>query len=96
MKIVLSFFVYVCGQNCAKCGILEHPVVKELKESNLCMEKEIEDLKEEVWHQSAQQKAVIIGTVDEMHEQDIRRNNLIIFNVKESEMTKGKISTNGG
>ena len=84
------FNTFVCGQNCAKYGILEHPVVKELKESNLRMEKEIEDLKEEVRRQSAQQKAVIIETVDEMREQDIRRNNLIIFNVKESETTEGK------
>lgn len=84
------FNTFVCGQNCAKYGIAEHPVVKELKEANLRMEKEIGDLKEEIRRQSAQQKAVIIETVDEMREQDIRRNNLIIFNVKESESTEGK------
>ena len=83
------FNTFVCGPNCAKYGILEHPIVKELKEANMRMEKEIEDLKEEVRRQSAQQKAVIIETVDEMREQDNRRNNLIIFNVKESESTEG-------
>ena len=84
------FNTFVCGQQCAKYGILEHPVVKELKETNSRMEKEIEDLREEVRRQSAKQKAVIIETVDEMREQDIRRNNLVIFNVKESEATEGK------
>ncbi len=84
------FNTFVCGQQCAKYGILEHPVVKDLKEANLRMEKELEDLKEEVRRQSAQQKAVIIETVDEMREQDIRRNNLIIFNVKESVLMEGK------
>ena len=84
------FNTFVCGQNCAKYGIMEHPVVKELKEANVRMEREIEDLKEEVRRQSAQQKAVIIEAVDEMREQDIRRNNLIIFNVKESEAIEGK------
>ena len=84
------FNTFVCGQNCAKYGILEHPVVKELKETNLRMEKEIEDLREEIRRQSAQQKVVIFETVDEMREQDIRRNNLVIFNVKESEAIEGK------
>ncbi len=47
-------------------------------------------MREVVRQQSAQQKAVIIETVDEMREQDNRRNNLIIFNVRESESTQGK------
>ncbi len=84
------FNTFVCGQQCAKYGILEHPVVKDLKDANLRMEKEIEDLREEIGRQSAQQKAVILETVDEMREQDIRRNNLIVFNVKESEFAEGK------
>ena len=84
------FNTFVCSQNCAKYGILEHPIVKELKDANMRMEKEIEDLREEIRRQSAQQKAAIIETVDEMREQDIRRNNLIIFNVEESDLTEGK------
>ena len=40
------FSRFVCGQNCAKYGILEQQPVKRLKETNSRMEKEIEDLRE--------------------------------------------------
>ena len=75
---------FVCSKECAMGGISVNPLF-------VALQTELSILKDQVAEQAIQQRKTICEVLDESEERQNRKNNLILFNVEESQDDDGKI-----